>query len=74
MLLFYFSQTQNEKVQNMIALSDVKIIGMAKSEPLLRPLGSFQIPADFPSQADECVEELDIGAYLIRQPDSTYLM
>ena len=59
----------------MIVYGKVEIIGQAvEGEPLLMPLDSFKIPAGFPSPADECVEKLDIGSYLIRQPDSTYLM
>ena len=59
----------------MIALSEVQIIGMAREgEPCLRPIGTFAIPAGFPSPADDHSEEIDIGKHINPNPDATFFL
>ena len=44
------------------------------AEPLTVTVADSTIPAGFPSPADDDRESLDIGAHIVRRPNSTFFM
>ncbi len=62
----------------MVKLDDTRIVSVfhprIPAEPLTVAVADSSIPAGFPSPADNDRETLDIGAHIVRHPNSTFFM
>lgn len=58
--------------ENEIRVVSIRQAG--ESMRMLLPQAESRVPAGFPSPADDGREGLDIAAYLVRRPESTYFV